>query len=148
MALAYERDGKVELADRQYADATKSASGNPAVSLRYVAFLQRQGRTAQAEDVLTEAVSANPRSIDVLSALAQIRLARQNWTGALAAADSIQAVGNDRGAADLIRGSAFAGQNKMEQAIASLEAAHASAPDAFQPIVSLVTAYMRTGKDR
>src|SRR6266404_1453533 len=49
MALAYERDGKLELADRQYADATKSAAGNPRVSLLYVAFLQRRGRTAQAE---------------------------------------------------------------------------------------------------
>jgi pentatricopeptide repeat protein len=146
MALAYERDGKLELADRQYADATKSASGNPSVSLQYVAFLQRQGRVAQAEDVLTEAASANPRSIDVLGALAQIRLARQNWTGALAVADSIQAVGNDRGIADQIRGAAFAGQNKMEQSIAALEAAHASAPDALQAIVSLVNAYVRTGK--
>jgi cellulose synthase operon protein C len=146
MALAYERNGKVELADRQYADATKSASGNPAVSLSYVGFLQRQGRTAQAEDVLTEAVNSNPRSIDLLSALAQIRLARQNWAGALAVADTVQGLGNDRGVSDLIRGSAFAGQNKMEQAIAALEAAHKSAPDAIQPIVSLVTAYVRAGK--
>jgi pentatricopeptide repeat protein len=108
--------------------------------------LQRQGKIAQAEDVLAEAVNTNPRSIDLLGALAQIRLARQNWTGALAVADSIQAVGNDRGIADLIRGSAFAGQNQMEQAIAALEGAHASAPDALQAIVSLVTAYVRTGK--
>ena len=146
MALAYERDGKLELADRQYADATKSAPGNANVSLRYVAFLQRQARSAQAEDVLTESVSANPRSLDLLGALAQIRLARQNWTGALAVADSIQAIGNDRGVADLIRGFVFAGQNKMEQATAALEAAHAAAPDALQAIVSLVTAYVRTGK--
>jgi cellulose synthase operon protein C len=146
MALAYEREGKLELADRQYADATKAAAGNPAVSLRYVAFLQRQGRTGKAEEILGEAASVNPRSIDLLGALAQVRLARQNWTGAFAAADSIQAIGNNRGAADLIRGSAFAGQNKMEQAIASLETAHASAPNAFQPIVSLVTAYTRTGQ--
>jgi len=146
MALAYERDGKLELADRQYADATKSAAGNPNVSLRYVAFLQRQGRSVQAEDVLTEAIRANPRNIDVLSALAQIRLAGQNWTGALAVADAIQAIGNDRGVADLIRGSAFAGQNKMEQSVAALEAAHASAPDGLQATVSLVTAYVRIGK--
>ena len=146
MALAYERDGKLELAERQYADAAKSASGNPAVILQYVAFLQRQGRIAQAEDVLTEAASANPRSIDVLRAFAQIRLARQNWTGALAVADSIQAIGNDHGVADEIRGVAFAGQNKMEQSIAALEAAHASSPDALQPIVTLVTAYLRTAK--
>ena len=59
MGLAYERDGKLELADRQYADATKSALGNANVSLRYIAFLQRQGRIAQAEDVLTESVGAD-----------------------------------------------------------------------------------------
>jgi tetratricopeptide (TPR) repeat protein len=146
MALAYERDDKLELADRQYADAAKSAPGNLGVRLQYVFFLQRQGRIAQAEDVLSEAVSANPRSIDVLSALAQIRLARKNWMGALAVANSIQAIGNDRGVADLIRGSAFAGQNMMEQAIAALEAAHASAPDSLQAIVSLVNAYVGTGK--
>jgi Flp pilus assembly protein TadD len=146
MALAYERNGNLELADRQYADATKSAPRNPSVILQYAAFLRRQGRVAQAEEVLTEAASANPRSIDVLSALAQLRLARQNWKGASAVADSIQAVGNDHGIADLIRGSSFAGQNKMEQSIAALEGAHASAPETLQPIVSLVTAYIQTGK--
>jgi cellulose synthase operon protein C len=146
MALAYEKDGKLELADRQYAEATKSSSGNPIVSLRYVAFLQRQGRTSQAEDVLSEAIKANSRSIALLGALGQMRLAQQNWTGALAVANSIQAVGNDRGVADLIRGSAFAGQKKMGEAIGALEAAHASAPDALQPIASLVAAYVQTGK--
>jgi cellulose synthase operon protein C len=146
IAAAYERNGNIELADRQYADATKSTPGNPSVTLQYVAFLRRQGRAAQAEEVLTEAASANPRSIDVLSALAQLRLARQNWSGALAVADSIQAVGNDGGIADLIRGSVFAGQNKMEQSIVALEAAHASAPETLQPIVWLVTAYIQTGK--
>jgi cellulose synthase operon protein C len=64
----------------------------------------------------------------------------------LAVANSIQAVGNDRGVADLIRGSAFAGQKKMGEAIGALEAAHASAPDALQPIASLVAAYVQTGK--
>src|SRR6266446_1699726 len=143
MGSAYERDGKLELADRQYADATKSAAGNLGVILQYVAFLQRQGRVAQAEDVLTEAANANPKSIDTLYALAQIRLARQNWTGALAVAESARALGNDRGISDLIRGAVFAGQNKMEQSIAALEAAHASAPDVVQPVVSLVNAYVR-----
>ena len=146
MGLAYERDSKLELADRQYADAMKSAAGNSKVSLQYVAFLQRQGRSAQAEDVLTEAIRANPRSFDLLGALAQIRLTGQNWTGALAVADAIQAIGNNRGVADLIRGSAFAGQNKMEQSVAALEAAHASAPDGLQAIGSLVMAYGRVGK--
>ena len=60
LAAAYERSGKVELADRQYADAVKLSNSNPEVVLRYVAFLQRKGDAAHAEEVLTEAVGRNP----------------------------------------------------------------------------------------
>ena len=58
LALAYERGGKNELADRQYADALKSSGSNPDVALRYVAFLQRSGDAARAEEILTEAVES------------------------------------------------------------------------------------------
>ncbi len=53
MAAAYERSGKNELAERQYADALKASKLNPNVALRYVAFLQKRGDATHAEDVLT-----------------------------------------------------------------------------------------------
>ncbi len=146
MATAYERSGKPELADRQYADALKSSGLAPAVGLRYVSYLQSQGNIAQAEDVLLEVASRNPGNIQVLSALAQVRLARQNWAGALAVADAVRAAGNNSGLADQIKAAALAGQNKPDASIAALEDAHTAAPDAVQPVVSLVAAYTRTGK--
>ena len=146
MATAYERNGKPELADRQYADALKASGSDPATGLRYVAFLQRQGSVAQADDVLTEVANRNPRNIEILSTLAQIRLSRQNWAGALAIADAIRGVGNDAGVADQIKAAALAGQNKIDASIAALENAHATAPDAVAPVTSLVAAYGRTGK--
>ena len=146
MALAYERSGKNELAERQYADALKASGFNPVVGLRYVNYLQRQGDAARAEDVLTEMSSANPRNIQILSALAQMRLARKNWPGALAVADTIGGLGDDHGLADQVRAAALAGQNKILESIAALEKAHASAPDAVQPVVSLITTYVRLGK--
>ena len=81
--------GKNELADRQYADALKSSGSNPDVALQYVAFLQRRGDAAHAEDVLTDVVGRNPNNLQVLSSLAQVRLSRKNWAGALAIADAI-----------------------------------------------------------
>jgi cellulose synthase operon protein C len=146
MALAYERSGKNELAERQYADALKSPNADANVVLRYVAFLQRRGDNTHAEDVLTDIVSRNPRNVQLLTALAQVRLARQNWTGALATADAIASIGEDRGVADQIRAAALAGQNKIDQSISALEAAHKAAPEATQPIVSLVSRYVQTGK--
>ena len=90
--------------------------------------------------------SANPRNIQILSALAQTRLARKNWSGALAVADTIASLGDDHGLADQVRASALAGQNKIPESIAALEKAHASAPDAVQPVVALISSYVRLGK--
>ena len=146
LALAYEKDGKMELAERQYADALKSSSSDARVALGYVQFLQRQGKIAQAEDILTDAAGRNPRSLDILSMLAQVKLARQNWKGALATADAIKNVGNDRGFAAQIRGVALYNLGKSDESIAAFEEAHASAPDAIQPAVFLAIGYLKAGK--
>jgi len=145
LAVAYERGGKNELADRQYADALKSSDLNPDVALRYVAFLQRRGDTARAENVLTEVSSRNPNNLQVLYSLGQIRLSRQNWAGALAIADKISRISDGRALADQIRASALAGQNKIDESIAALEDAHQAAPDAVQPVFSLVSEYLKRG---
>jgi Flp pilus assembly protein TadD len=146
LAVAYERAGKNELAERQYADAMKSSGTNPDVTLRYVAFLQRKGDAARAEEVLTDASTRIPNNLQVLSSLAQVRLTRQNWTGALAVADAVARLNDGRAPADQIRAAALAGQNKIDESIAALEDAHKASPDAVQPVVSLVSAYVRQGK--
>jgi cellulose synthase operon protein C len=146
MATAYERSGKNELAERQYADALKASGLDPEVALRYVAFMQRRGDAAHAEDVLTEVAGRNPRNAQVLSSLAQIRLSRKDWTGALAVADVIGRLNDGRGLSDQIRAAALAGQNKNDESVAALEDAHAAAPNALRPVVSLVSTYVRLGK--
>jgi tetratricopeptide (TPR) repeat protein len=146
MAVAYERSGKGELADRQYADAVKSSNANPDIVLRYVAFLQRKGDVARAEEILTDAANRNPSNLKILSSLAQVRLSRQNWSGALAIADAVGRVDGGRMVADQIRAAAFAGQNKIEESVAALESAHNAAPDAQQPALALASAYVKQGK--
>ena len=146
LAAAYERSGKNELADRQYADALKMSGGNPNIALRYVAFLQRRGDVSHAEDVLTDVVGRNPSNGQLLSALAQVRLARKNWAGVLAVADNMSKLGENRATVAQILASALAGQNKIEESLLALLDAHAAAPDAVQPVVSLVSTYTRLGR--
>ncbi len=124
----------------------KSSGSNADVALRYAAFLQRSGDASRAEQILTDVSSRNPNNLQVLSSLGQIRLGRQNWTGALAIADTIGRLNDGRGLADQIRAAAFAGQNKVDESIAALEDAAKAAPDALQPVVSLASAYVRQGK--
>src|SRR5450631_2382413 len=146
LANAYQRSGKPELAERQFADAVKSSNWAPAVSLQYVGYLQSKEDLAHAEDVLVEAIGHNPKNIQLLGGLAQLRLARKNWPGALAVADAVRASGANPGMADQIKAAAVAGQNNLDPGIAALEAAHVANPDAVQPVISLVSAYVRTGK--
>jgi cellulose synthase operon protein C len=143
MASAYQLSGKPELAERQYSDAAKSSGWAPGVSLQYVSYLQGKGDLSQAEQVLVETISHNPRNVQLLATLAQLRLGRKNWAGALAVADAVRAGGDNAAVADQIKAAALAGQNNLDPNIAALEAAHASAPDAAPPVVSLVAAYMR-----
>jgi cellulose synthase operon protein C len=145
MALAYERGGKPELAERQYADAYKASNLDVNVALRYVAFLQRKGDLSHAEDVLTEVAGRNAGNVQILSSLAQIRLSRKNWAGALAVADVIGRLNDKNGVADQIRSAALAGENKIDESIAAMENAHKAAPDQAGPVVTLVAGYVKQG---
>ena len=143
LALAYEQGGKPELADRQYADALKNSNSNIEVALRYVAFLQRRNDAARAEDVLTEVVARYPGNLQALTSLAQVKLSRQNWDGALSVAQTIASTKDGRVVADQIKAAAFAGQQRIGESIAALEDARKAAPEAIQPAVALASAYIR-----
>ncbi len=146
LGLAYERGGKNELADRQYADALKASNFNANVALRYVAFLQRRKDAVRAEDVLVQVNSRNPNNLQVMSSLAQVRLSRQNWAGALSIADSLPRSKEGQVLAGEIKAAALEGQNKVDESIAALEEAHKLVPEAARPVVALASAYLRRGR--
>jgi tetratricopeptide (TPR) repeat protein len=146
LAVAYERGGKPELADRQYADALKASNSNPNVALRYATFLQRKGDADHAEDMLTQALVRNPSNLQLLASLAQVRLRLQNWSGALAIADQLASNKSGQLLSNEIRAAALAGQNKVEESITALEEAHKAVPEAAQPVVALASAYVKQGR--
>ena len=146
LANAYERSGSIDLADREYADATKNSGYNVDISLNYVAFLRRRGSLDRAEDVSTELAQRWPNNIAVLTNLADVRLARQNWIGAQEVADTIRRVGGTGGIPDQIRAAALNGEGKYDDSIKILEGLQAAAPAAVQPMAVLVSTLVRAKK--
>jgi tetratricopeptide (TPR) repeat protein len=146
LATAYERSGLIELADKQFADATRASDFDSNVGLEYTAFLQRRGSIARAEDILIGLNKRRPNNIQILSALAQVKLARQNWIGAQEIAESIRRIDDKGGTADQILGAAFVGRNKFEEAIAAFQNAYNAAPLAAQPMDSLVGALVKANR--
>jgi Tfp pilus assembly protein PilF len=145
LATAYERSGKIELADKQYSDAMRASNFDPVVGLNYVAFLQRRGSGTRAEDVLADLETRWPQNKQVLSKLAEDKLTRQDWTGAESVAETIRQAG-DTAMAEQILGTALLAQNKYDEGIASLQSAYAAAPSAALPMLSLVRAYVRANQ--
>src|SRR5262245_55694311 len=146
LAAAYERSGSIELAEKQFADATKASDFDAATGLSYAAFLRRRGNLERAEDVLTEASRRQPSNVAALTALADVRLARQNWAGAQAIAETIQRGGGGT-VADQILAAALTGQSKYDEGIKVLESVYSTAgPGAVQPMAVLVNTLVRAQK--
>ncbi len=143
LATAYERGGSIELADKEFADAVKVSDFDANAGLNYVAFLRRRGNADHAFDVLTDLASRWPKNLQVLSALAEMKLARQDWAGAQEIAEAIKKIGGDTGVADQILGAALGGRKKYDESIAVLQDAVAQAPSQVQPMVALVGALVR-----
>jgi tetratricopeptide (TPR) repeat protein len=146
LAVAYERAGSIELADKQFADAVRVSNFDARAGLNYVAFLRRRGSLARAEDTLVELTSRTPGNMEVLATLAEVRLARQNWPGAQEVADAMRRAGDKRGIADQVLGAALAGQKKYDESIGVLQAAYSAAPNDAQPMFAVVNALVRAQK--
>jgi tetratricopeptide (TPR) repeat protein len=146
LAAAYERGGAIELAEKQSAEAFRVSGFDPAVGLSYVAFLRRRGQLGRAEDILTDLASGQPKNLAVLSALADVKLARHDWVGAQEIGDAIRRLGENNGLADQVIGAALDGQQKFDESIAAFQSAVAASPYALQPMVLLVRALVRANQ--
>jgi cellulose synthase operon protein C len=145
LASVYERSGSIELAEKQYADATRLATES-SVGLNYVAFLRRRGSLERAENVLTDLASRSPNSIPVLTTLADVRLERKNWTGAQEVAAHIQRLGTGGEQADQILAVALSGRGKYDDSLRVMESVRAASPGAVEPMAGVVGTLVRENR--
>jgi len=109
-----------------------AAAGRPDDA--YVQYLHglalwKAGHLTEADDVLARSSSLDGGSIKTWVNLARVRMARQDATGALAAAD--EALALDPGSADALhqRGRALAEGRRNDEALDALQQARAAGPD-------------------
>ena len=87
-----------------------------------------------------------PGNKEVLTLLARLRLARQDWLGAHEIADVLRNLEDSKGTADVILAEALSGQEKHNESIELLRVSLSDANDPNSPIDSLVRAYVRAGQ--
>ena len=91
----------------------------------------------------TDLASRQPNNVAILSNLAEVKLARQDWAGAQEIGEAVKKLGSNNAVADQILGAAFGGEQKYDQSIAAFQNAVAAAPSAVQPMVALVREYVQ-----
>lgn len=146
LATAYERGGSIELAEEQFTDAMNVPEATAEVGMSHVSFLKRRGRSDRAATVLEDLTRRFPSDIQILSALADLKLIAHQWADAEALAETIKRVGGAESVADQILGASYSFQHKDEAAITAYQAAVAAAPDKSEPPVALVGALVRAKK--
>jgi cellulose synthase operon protein C len=139
LATAYERSGLIELADKQFADAIRISNFDASIGRQYVAFLQRRGSTARAEEIIRQLISRRPNDTQLSMTALQVSMARQDWDGVQEIAVSMRKDGNGS-LADQAVGMMLLERNRLDDAITAFRRAHLSAPKSFDPLKWLATA--------
>lgn len=149
LASAYERDGSLDLAGDQLAKAVEMSGSAPAESLRYAAFLMRQGKGGKVvEAVLTNARQVSPNNPEILRVLAEYYIKDSQWTRAQEIVDALAALNlperqtrqRELAAAILL------GQNRLDESLALLQAQVAGGDQSSSAVMTIVQAEVRSGK--
>ena len=148
MAAAYERDGSLDLAGQQLARAVEVSGSAPADALRYAQFLMRQNKPQVAATVLTNAHQVNPANPDILQALGQFYIGQSQWPQAQDAVDALKALKlpPDQSHAEELQAAVLAGQNKVDDSLAILQAQVAKGGPTDLSVAMIVQTQIQAGK--
>lgn len=146
LSKAYELLGSIELADDTLSDAFRFSQNNSVVGITYSEFLLKQSAPDRAEGILTDLLNRDPKNIEVLKFLAQVRIVQRDWVGAQQVSEALKQAGDQSGVSTQIEGIAFSGQQNYAQSILAFRDAYSAAPGETRPLVSLIGTYIRAGQ--
>lgn len=148
MAQAYERDGNSELMRQMLSQAAEASGGAPDETLRYAQVLARDGKLADAETLLVDALRLAPANVHLLQPLGQIYVEMKDWPRADAVANQLESL-KDPGLTDQIatlRASIFEGQQKSDEALGYLEKLAASEGAGLGAKVAVLRNHIANGR--
>jgi len=149
LAQAHERNGSRGLAQERLALAVRASNSGIEESLRYAEFLMRDEKITLAEEVLKDAVLANPGSIRIRGALSKLFLSQSKWREALEMADGLAAATQNPRAQQIaqeIRIATLTGQKRFEESVGALREMWDSTGEKTSAMENLVRTYLQTGE--
>lgn len=124
MALAYEREGNIDLAAERLALAVEVSGQAVKQSLYYANFLAARGRVSVANAVLVDSLQKSPQDLKLLTALAKSYLLQKDWSRSQDMADRLRKLDSPiaQKTAQNLQATILMGQNRMQDSLAIFKA--------------------------
>lgn len=124
MALAYEREGNIDLAAERLALAVDVSGRAVKQSLYYANFLAARGRISVANAVLVDGLRTSPQNLKLLTALAKSYLLQKDWSRSQSIADRLRKLDNPiaQKTAQNLQATILMGQNRIQDSLAIFKA--------------------------
>ena len=146
LGQAYGALGSRELAMEAYTKAFQINKSLPVIANQLANAYVQQRDFAQADKVLQESMASGNRNLGSIALWAQVKLALGEWDKAEQLARELKKVEGQEALSEQLLGVVYQGKEKQDESIEAFKRAHELAPNAVQPIVSLVRTYVVAGK--
>ncbi|MEL6219005.1 MAG: tetratricopeptide repeat protein [Pseudomonadota bacterium] len=143
LALAHQRNGSTDLAGDRLAAAVQVSDYAVPQVLAHARFLARNGKLDFAEKTLQEAISRNPRNVQLVDALARIKLRQRDFAAVEQIARLLQQRDDTVELGDRLLAAALAGQERYDETIDILEQAGDESGRADAYLSALVATHLR-----
>ena len=123
MARAHEREGNRDLMAEMLSLAVEASGNAPEESLRYATYLAAEDQARAAEDVLRDALRAEPRDAALVQAMGRLYVSTEEWGRVEQAVETLREIGTPEAeaAADDLTARQLSGQQKGEELMTFLE---------------------------
>ncbi len=146
LATAHERAGRPDLAGERMASAVQVSNHAPQAALAYARFLARSPDKREfAAGVLEDAIQRSPRNVQMLRALANLRLQLNDWVGAEEIAQQLRQL-EDGGSADQIIAASLSGQERFDESISLLQESNEQRGNTRSNMAAMVAALLRSDR--
>lgn len=145
-ARAQQRLGNAAIAGERLGRATRLSNFEPQVVRLYVRHLVAAGQLTAAEGILDESLRRDPENVPILTALADVRVRLEDWTGAEEIVGRLRDVEGGADAARQIEAAKLFGQGRPEESIALLETLADEQVGGVGTVSRLISAWVSAGE--